>query len=484
MSKQHFIKPSQRAATRMRAMDGFQNLVLRIGEGSTVMGNARYTQTGLSWDNKKLEALYRGSWIVGQVVDVIAEDMTRAGIEITGMDPEDATKLQRTLTRKGHWLKLTDVIKWGRLYGGAAAVININGQAMDTPLDISTVGKGQFAGLNIYDRWNINPLVTERVTEGINLGDPKFYEVPRLGLKIHHSRVLRFLGVRLPWDQAEKENGWGMSVVERLFDRLVPFDSATAGAAQLMSKAHLRTVGVENLREILVQGGIAEENLIKMFSLMAKLQNNEGITLLDKNDEYQATSYTFAGVSDLITQFGQQLSGASGIPLVRLFGQSPAGLSSTGESDMRNYHDNISQKQENDLRLQLLRVCEIEHMSLFGKPVEDDFDFTFSPLVQATAKEKAETGKVMTEAVSKAYTDELIDRPTAMRELKHIGSITGMFNSITDDAIDEAEQEEEELKKNPPVPAAPGINPLTGEPLPVAPAAPAAATVPAPAAVQ
>lgn len=456
-----------RARASMQSMDGFQNLLLRLGEGSTVMAGARYNQSGFSWDNKRLEALYRTSWIVGQVVDVIAEDMTRAGVDITGMDSEDSAKLQRQMTRKQHWVKLTETIKWARLYGGAIAVINIEGQDFASPLRTDTIAKGKFSGLMVFDRWSANPSVTDLVKEGNNLGDPEFYEVSRLGLKIHHSRVLRFIGAKLPWNQAEREQGWGMSVIERLFDRLVPFDSATAGAAQLMTKAHLRTVGVENLREILTQGGIAEENLIKMFSLMSKMQNNEGVTLIDKADDFQATSYTFAGVSDIITQFGQQLSGASGIPLVRLFGQSPAGLSSTGESDMRNYYDNISQKQENDLRHPLLRVIEIEHISTFGKPPEDDLDFSFNPLKQPDSKEKAETAKSMTESVTSAYAEELINRATAMRELKHVGEVTGIFNNISEEDIDKAEKEDEEADKKPPIP--PGmIDPETG--LPVAPA--------------
>ncbi|MDI5448925.1 hypothetical protein MJL27_26670, partial [Salmonella enterica subsp. enterica serovar Anatum] len=41
------------------------------------------------------------------------------------------------------------------------------------------------------------------------------------------------------------ENEWGMSVVERIWDRLTAFDSATVGAAQLVYKAHLRTYKVE-----------------------------------------------------------------------------------------------------------------------------------------------------------------------------------------------------------------------------------------------
>ena len=44
------------------------------------------------------------------------------------------------------------------------------------------------------------------------------------------------------------------------------------------------------------------------------------------------------------------------ISVTRLLGQSPAGLSATGESDTRNYYDMVSARQESDLRPKLERL--------------------------------------------------------------------------------------------------------------------------------
>jgi len=77
------------------------------------------------------------------------------------------------------------------------------------------------------------------------------------------------------------------------------------------------------------------EALIKQIELIRLYQSNEGMTLMDAKDKFEAHQFSFAGLPDVLLQFGQQISGAIGIPLVRLFGQSPAGLNSTGESDTR-----------------------------------------------------------------------------------------------------------------------------------------------------
>lgn len=168
------------------------------------------------------------------------------------------------------------------------------------------------------------------------------------------------------------------------------------------------------------------------------LQTNEGLTLLDKEDSFTTTQYSFSGLSDMILQFGQQISGATGIPLVRLFGQSPAGLNSTGESDMRMYYDNISAQQESRLRDGMMKMLQVLHMSLFGTRAPEGFDFDFVPLWQTSQKEKADISNTIVTLVSTAFEKGIIDQATALQELKQSSDQTGVFTNITDEQIDEA----------------------------------------------
>ena len=63
-----------------------------------------------------------------------------------------------------------------------------------------------------------------------------------------------------------------------------------------------------------------------------------------------------AGLPEMVRTFLQVAAGAADIPVTRLLGQSPTGLSATGESDTRNYYDMIAARQELDLRPQLERL--------------------------------------------------------------------------------------------------------------------------------
>jgi hypothetical protein len=116
----------------------------------------------------------------------------------------------------------------------------IEGQNLSTPLRVETVAKGQFKGLLILDRWMVSPPVGEVVTDyGPDMGKPVYYNViadyaaiPKA--KIHYSRVIRMEGADLPFYQRVSENGWGLSVLEPLWDRLIAFDSASVGTGQLV----------------------------------------------------------------------------------------------------------------------------------------------------------------------------------------------------------------------------------------------------------
>ncbi len=461
------FKTNDKAA---RTVDGFDNFVSRLGLNNDNTLSAGVYMFNLMTRNRiQLEAAYRGSWVVGQVIDTVAEDMTKAGIDITTSEAdEDIKDMQSAISRLAVWTSLCSTIKWGRLYGGSLAILQIEGQDMATPLSIETIGKDQFRGLVVYDRWQLNPDLTSVIESGPEMGLPKYYYIvtsadmvestaPKaIGqIKVHHTRVVRNIGIELPFFQAITEMMWGESLLERMWDRLISFDSATMSSANLIERANNRTIGIENYREIIAAGGDAQKGLEAQFEAMRQFQTNEGLTIMDKNDTFQSTSYSFAGLDSLLLQFGQQLAGASGIPLVRLFGQSPAGLSATGESDLRMYYDNVNAQQEAKLRRAWDLLLKVMWRSVFGKEAPKDLEFSFVALWQTSSLDKATIGKTNTETIIGAHEAGLTSSSTAMKELRNMSGDTGLFANITDEEIADAE----EMDANPPMPI-PGEPPL------------------------
>jgi len=174
---------------------------------------------------------------------------------------------------------------------------------------------------------------------------------------------------------------------------------------------------------------------------MRRFQSIEGITMLDAEDEFDIQQTTaITGISDALNQFGQQLSGALQIPLVRLFGQSPAGLNSTGESDLRMFYDHIKQQQQKTLHHGVMMIYKAAAASE-GIKLPDNFAVDFASLWEMTETDKATIGKSITDSVTAVYDGGLIGRQTALRELRQSSRVTGIYTNITEEMIEEADDE-------------------------------------------
>lgn len=441
------------SAQSTKTVDSFVNFLHNLGVGAdNAMTSSTYGFNPITRQRTLLEWIHRGSWLGGLAVDVVADDMTRAGVVMTGtVPPDDISAIDEEVVRLGIWNEINDTIKWARLYGGAISVLLIDGQDNSTPLRLNTVRKGQFGGLLVLDRWMVEPSLSDLVTDyGPSFGLPKYYTVTAQGpglqsQKIHYSRCIRLEGIHLPYWQRLMENLWGLSILERLYDRMVAFDSATTGAAQLVYKSYLRTLKIKDLRSVVAAGGDALAGLTAYVDMTRRFQGIEGVTLIDSEDDMSSDVHSaFGGLSDALAQFGQQLSGALQIPLVRLFGQSPAGFS-TGDTDLRNYYDTIRQQQEKDLKVGVTKIYRCIAASL-GIELPEGFGIKFNSLWEMTDNDKADIASKVSTLVSDLESGGIIDRATALKELKQSSLITGIGTNITEEMIDEASTE------GPPIP--------------------------------
>jgi hypothetical protein len=396
--------------------------------------------------------MYRGSWIIRNAVGVPADDMVRAGIELTGdIQPSESEELQAEFQALGIWDSLADAIRWGRLYGGALAVHAIDGQNPITPLRKLAIEKGQYRGLTVFDRWQIQPSQVNFVeTLGPDFGQPMFYTIQKqqdydITQSLHYSRCARFIGEDLPYQQRRTEMGWGMSIIEPILDRLVSYDSATVGIAQLVYRAYLRTLKMKNLRNNIATGGVQFEAALTQVDLIRRYQSNEGLTLIDADDDFVTHTFSFGGLPEVLVQFAQQISGATGIPIVKLFGQSPAGFS-TGDTDLRSYYDNIGLRQRRNLRRIVYDTVHLTYISKFGKQPPANLNYKFNPLWEMDVKDKASVAVATGNAVAQAFGNGTITKSIAAKELKQSAERTGIFSNITDEHIEKLEEEEKQAE--------------------------------------
>lgn len=435
---------------RSRALDAFSNVLARLGAGTpNLLEGTEYSLQRMSRDFNTLNALYRESWIVRRIIDVIPADMLKNWITITsGLDPDVEKRLSLTLRRTQLIDKLKRGMQWGRLYGGALGVMLVKHQGYDLsqPLQLDWIMPGDFAGLLIFDRWNgVNP--SSELIEDISdpdYGYPKYYTVtdPAGGgsVKIHHSRVIRFTGNTLPFWEEIAEMQWGASVVESIFDELRKRDNVSWNIAQLTFMANIRVLKMQDLGQLLAAtDNESQAELLRTLEAQNMLLNNMGMQVMDAADGLETHQYTFGGLADCYQQFIMDISGAAEIPVTRLFGRSPSGLNATGESDLQNYYDMIAEKQESYLRPILNKVLPPFIISTLGS-LPDDFDFEFDPVAEPSDKERADLAKCGTDNVVAAYNAGLISQRTALKELKQQSERTGVWTNITDEDIAKASE--------------------------------------------
>ena len=448
MSRRHKNSPraqtNDAAATAITTADAFSNPLFRLGYGSQAPIEAtQYPLTRMTDDYALLNSLYRSNWVVQNIVDLVPEDMLREWFTLAGdVSPERIAAFERVCRVTRLREKLQTGLRWGRLYGGAAGLILIKGQDdLSKPLDAEAILPGAYQGLYILDRWSgINPdmeLVSDPADADYNL--PVWYNVTNARgetvARVHHSRVVRFTGHDLVFLEQVAEMGWGESEIEAAYDDVRKHNNVSQNMANLTFKANRDVQSVQNLDQLFGMGGRQQqERFWSVMQAQSVIESNFATRLINQGDTLQNIQYTFAGLKEVYDSMCLDLSGATHIPVTKLFGRSPAGMNATGESDLKNYYDFIAGQRESKLRPAIERLLPVLCMSAWGD-VPEDIDITFPPLWTPTASELAEIAKKKAETIIAVFQSGLMDAAASMRELKKLNDETGLFDGITEEDI-------------------------------------------------
>ena len=420
--------------------DAFSNSLFRLGWGSqSPLEATEYPLTRMTDNYALLNSLYRDNWVVQNVVGLMVDDMLREWYTVNSISPEMKKALDQMERKIGIRERINEGLRWGRLYGGAAGLIMLKGQEdLSKPLDLDLVFPGSFQGLYILDRWQgITPNAALAFEGGNPV--PDSYSITdaegRTVTDVHHSRVIRFTGRDLPYLERVAEMYWGESEVEALYKDVVAHDNVSANMAALTFQANVNTMEIKGLEQLFSIGSSqAQKRFWKVMQTQSVLRSNFGTQLVEQGTKLTNTQYHFNGLKEVYESMCLNLCGASHYPMTKLFGRSPGGLNSTGESDSRNYYDYVDSQREAKLRPALEKLLPVMAMSAWGY-IPDDLEISFPPLWTPTATELAGIAKTKAEAIVTGYQAGLLNVDTAQKELKKLEDETGMFGSITAEEI-------------------------------------------------
>lgn len=441
---------------RQYAGDGLENVVAGLGtdrdkRSYSVWANPRILT------RQELENMYRGSWLAKKIVNAVADDMTREWLHVTFDGEELGTTIELAEKRFAVRRKINEALKWSRLYGGSLVIIGTRDKNLAKPLDVKNVKQGDLRNLHVVDRWRASPAGSLNLElDSPNFGMPDYYVISESAVQVHHTRVLRFNGQRLPYYAWLNNTRWDDSELQHVMDSLMNYDTTTQAIATMMFESNVDVVKSEGLADVLARKD-GEAVLTKRFQVAALLKSFNRMLLLDGTESYEKKQNSFANLDKVIQQFMIDVSGAADIPMTRLFGTSATGMNATGDNDVRNYYDMVSAKQEAELRPQLEYLYEVLVRSELGH-MPEDFRFDFNPLWQLSETEQATVEKTRAERDQVYLNAGVVTEALVARELKERGT----YRNMTADDIELVEELSKPMDENGEVGKTPGAKPPEG----------------------
>lgn len=471
------------AAVRATRVDGFVNQL--TGRGVDGRDKRLAASVGLvkRFSYVDLDNWYAADGIFAKVVDALPDDMTREWVEFkSDKDAELGKKVAKTLRRK---LRAQERYNWAlklsRQHGGAVVVLGVNdGQAPDKPLDRNRVKAVNF--LAVLDRWQVTPSVDKLVSdvESEHFGMPEFYDIhsgapgfASSGLRVHHTRIHRFDGVKLSDREARRNNGWGDSVGVRLHDAIRNYHSAHDSAAIIVEDFTNAVYKLKGLADEMESGD--EDTLDALKQRLIELDTIRSVIramVMDEDEDFSKLSTTVTGLDKLIEACERRLTAESDMPHTKILGESPGGsLGQQGTSQERQWYDHVATKQEDILRDPLEDLVELLLLAKDGPAggkVPANWSLEFRPLWQLDEKEAAEV------RAKQAETDERYIRAGVLYADEVSESRFGGDGYSTDTVLDRqlraeiaedlADVEDDLEQEGDPPPPGEGDKPKDGEP--------------------
>lgn len=413
---------TRRTTSARERADKWVNLLTAIGNSLRDKTQAAtFVLENLS--EAEAEDLWRGDDMGAKIVCSPVEEMFRQGYLLKiGGEVRDREGIERAMTSRLADLQVNPLFKmameYRRAYGGGAIFIGADdGQAdLDKPLNLEAVRSVRY--LTIFRPRELIPATWYKNPALPKYGMPQtFYMVPdtettssltraelRGFTKIHESRFVIFRGVIVSRRHLRQNNGWGDSVFVRLLNLLAQFHQIWGGSAHLLSDFSQAVLKIKGLAELL--SGNKRDKVMDRAAAIDMSRSVARAVILDSEEEWIRQPTPMAGYPDMIDRWMYRLASAVDMPASRLFGQSPAGLNATGDSDIRWYYDRTASQQDEILRPALEFLIRVLFRAKDGvtKGIEPvTWGIKFNSLWQLSAKEQAERNKLQAEADEKYY---------------------------------------------------------------------------------
>lgn len=384
--------------------DSFVNVVTGLGSRFRDPTANTTFMKDIPLTDQALANLYDNA-LVRRIIDLPPEEAVKNWIKVDG-DEENRFALQMLddLNAEEHY---ANALRWDRLFGGAGIFIlaDDGSESPEEPLNENNLNS--IEAIKVFDKreidlttgssiWNDNPYAK-------NYGKPEWIAItPANGTMfyVHHTRLQIFDGEPLPLRERWQRNGWGLPVMQGLFNDVAFNDDVHRLSRLIMDRMSQRVVNFAGLNSLL-ETEDGEKTLGKRLQAIDLALSIMNTLALDKEDDFKVHNVTLTGVSDIIDRLGSYLSAKTGIPYAILFGRNTSGINANDKNQTDNFNSMIRRIQRRKLKdhignlVRMLMLCK---NGMFKGTQLKSWSIEFCPLDMPTEKEVAEVEKMRADA--------------------------------------------------------------------------------------
>ena len=434
--------------------DGYTNMMNKYGTSQDNSTAYEYTQEMITND-MELIRLYEGNGLFAKIIDRPSQEAVKHGLDIDYGDEDISEYVDERLDDLDFEDKFATAEKWARLYGGSIIVMLVDdGRLLEEPLDWDNVRS--IEELRVFERAIVQPDYTslynfhffDSMDSDKPFGEPEYYQVFSIYgyFTVHRSRCMVFRNGRLPEQTTNAiYRYWGIPEYVKIKRALRECITSHEDGVKLLERSVQAIYKMKNLANMLSTSD-GEDKVLQRLQIIDMARSILNSIAIDTDGEdYDFKTLQMSGVKDVIDATCNMLSAVTEIPQTILFGRSPAGMNSTGDSDMENFYNMVENIQKQNMKKNARTVIDLvlRQGRLEGKiPEVPKYKVKFAALWSMSDTELA--GIKQTEAATeytKAQTAQLyidsgvIDPSEVRRSLATEGDME-IEELVTEDDLD------------------------------------------------
>lgn len=353
--------------------------------------------------------------------NVFADEMTRNWIEVKSRKEGDhdpaIDEMERALEKYDVKRLMHEAVRQDSMFGVAHIFIDVGaiGDELSKPLflDPRKITKDSLKGLRVVDpTWVYPALYNTRWPLQEGFYKPQSWFV--MGDTVHESRFMDIVSRPVPDILKPSYNFGGLSLTQLMEDYVNDWRDAKKNVIKILRTLRMRALQTDMDARLQEPGQF--DKRIKLFT---QYQDNFGIWAIDKEENLLHMQTSLSELSNLLSNYQDQLCMPARITNLKLLGNAPAGLNASGDSELATWHETVSGYQDGEMRRPLENIFKLIQLSEFGA-INDDIYFEFKPLDEISEKERAEIAKLRVETVAVAADSQLVSSEEAREALKGI----------------------------------------------------------------